>query len=49
LPPIKLYFAKPVHFAAAAGSPAGSSGAKSNGADVMNVVSGFLVGCDHGD
>jgi hypothetical protein len=35
LPPTKLYFASPVHLAAGAGNPAGSSGAKSNDADVM--------------
>jgi hypothetical protein len=41
LPPTKLYFASPVHLAAGAGNPAGSSGAKSNAADVMKVSSAF--------
>jgi hypothetical protein len=35
----KLYFASPVHLAAGAGNPAGSSGAKSNAADVMKLSS----------
>jgi hypothetical protein len=39
LPPTKLYFASPVHLIAGAGNPAGSSGAKSNAADVMKVSS----------
>jgi hypothetical protein len=48
LPPTKLYLARPVHFAAAAGNPAGSRGAKSNGAEgtdaeVMDAISRFIV------
>jgi hypothetical protein len=38
LPPIKLYLASPAHFAAGAGNPAGSKGAKSNCADAMDVI-----------
>jgi hypothetical protein len=44
---MKLYFASPVHLAAGAGSPAGSRGAKSKAADVMNGVSHFLGWPDH--
>jgi hypothetical protein len=36
-PPIKLYLASPAHFAAGAGNPAGSKGAKLNGAEVMKA------------
>ncbi len=39
---MKLYFARPVHFTAGAGNPAGSRGVKSNDAAVMNGVSHFL-------
>ena len=46
LPPTKLYFDSPVHFAAGAGSPAGSRGAKSKAAVVMKGVSVVLVGCN---
>ena len=38
LPPTKLYLASPVHLAAGAGNPAGSSGAKSKVAEVMDVT-----------
>src|ERR1700722_12899167 len=40
---MKLYLASPVHFAAGAGNPAGSRGAKSNDAAVMDGVSYFLL------
>jgi hypothetical protein len=43
---MKLYFARPVHFAAGAGNPAGSRGAKSKVAEVMNGVSLIVVGDD---
>jgi hypothetical protein len=39
LPPMKLYFASPVHLAAGAGRPAGSRGAKSKVAEVIKIVS----------
>ena len=44
LPPVKLYFGKPVHLAAPAGIPAGTSGVKSN-AVLMQTCSSFLIFC----
>jgi hypothetical protein len=35
LPPVKSNFTRPVQRAAAGGNPAGNSGAKSNGAELM--------------
>src|SRR6201747_1410587 len=40
---MKLYLASPVHLAAGAGNPAGSRGAKSNGAEPINGVLPFFI------